>query len=208
MTINLRTIMSVVTIFAAFSASAAAGTFCEDKADGTYAHPEDCGQFIYCGADGLIEAAMECPAGLLWNDDGQYCDWPEYATCETEQGYEASLTADEPGYSLLFEESVCAGHRELTKKDLAHFSAEEAYTMFSDIVGFHLWDASQLSAEENVDSCMELCLDNEECSSFATGTIGHQQHCFLYSGDETQSAADIPAPVMSDFTFYDCYVID
>ena len=59
MTFSLRT-ARIVAFAAAFFASipASAGTFCADKADGLYAHPERCEQFISCAADGLIEATI------------------------------------------------------------------------------------------------------------------------------------------------------
>ena len=84
MTTTLRTPFFAAALFAGLSLPAAAGEFCEDKADGTYASPDECSQFIYCGGNGAIEAAMDCPAGLLWSDDAQYCDWPENVTCEQE----------------------------------------------------------------------------------------------------------------------------
>ena len=74
-----RTVLFAFSIFAATTATA--GEFCEGKADGNYADPDDCSQFVSCAAGGLIEATMSCPAGLQWNDDGQYCDWPENVTC-------------------------------------------------------------------------------------------------------------------------------
>lgn len=216
MTMNLRAILSVCTALTVFSAPAAAGSFCEGKADGTYGSPSDCGQFVYCAADGLIEATMDCPDGLLWNDFGQYCDWPEYATCELEpadtQSAYAEIDDAEPGYSLLFEESVCVGHRELTKKDLAFFdTVEEAYTgtaAYSGIVGFQYWDASDLSEEDGVEECKQLCLETEDCNSFALGNVTVQHTCFLYSADETQSAEDLPELFMTDLSRFDCYTID
>ena len=76
---SIRTALVLLATVA--STTATATDFCADKADGLYAHPEDCAQFISCAADGLIEASMDCPAGLLWNDSGKYCDWDFNVTC-------------------------------------------------------------------------------------------------------------------------------
>ena len=164
-------------IAASVSTPAAAGSFCKDKADGLYAHPESCEQFVSCAADGLIEASMSCPSGLLWNDDGQYCDWPEFSTCETEAT---------SAYALLFEDAVCDGHSRGPD---------------SAIVG-------QVNGVEDIDACLESCVDNEACSSFAIGVQGDTQYCFLYSGDESQSDEHLVNPALPRYPEYSCYTLE
>ena len=79
-----RSSIAVAFLMGLVSVPAAAGDFCDGKTDGRYAHPDDCSQHITCEDNGAAESAMDCPVGLLWNDDGQTCDWPENGTCSDE----------------------------------------------------------------------------------------------------------------------------
>lgn len=44
---------------------------------------------------------MNCPAGLNWNEDLSYCDWPENASCEISG--ETSIESSESISSESFE---------------------------------------------------------------------------------------------------------
>ena len=48
--------------------------FCKDKEDGDYADPDNPSGYISCS--GKITYKRPCPAGLTWNADKKYCDWP------------------------------------------------------------------------------------------------------------------------------------
>nr|DAA06363.1 TPA_inf: variable region-containing chitin-binding protein 5 [Branchiostoma floridae] len=53
---------------------------CADKADGKYQHPADCAQFYTCSG-GLSYGTNTCPAGLVFNQDLQLCDWANNVIC-------------------------------------------------------------------------------------------------------------------------------
>ncbi|EDO34779.1 predicted protein, partial [Nematostella vectensis] len=55
-------------------------TICKNRADGNYPHPDFCKMYIACSNG--IAYEMPCPAGLNWNDEKKYCDWPFNAPCE------------------------------------------------------------------------------------------------------------------------------
>ncbi|XP_055612076.1 peritrophin-1-like [Uranotaenia lowii] len=44
-------------------------------------HPTDCTKFLKCHAGEPV--VLDCPSGLHWNNDRQYCDWPELAGCSS-----------------------------------------------------------------------------------------------------------------------------
>ena len=71
----------VLTASAFVSTTASAGDFCQGKADGYYANPDNCAGYTVCFHDGQSQQVMTCPDGLLWNADGQYCDWADNVTC-------------------------------------------------------------------------------------------------------------------------------
>jgi len=48
--------------------------FCEDKEDGTYDYPEDCGKFYHCSHQ--VTYIKDCPAGLWFNETGNACEYP------------------------------------------------------------------------------------------------------------------------------------
>ena len=77
-----------------------AGEFCQDKADGYHPDPDDCSAYIVCSHDGQSQQEMDCPEGLSWNTDGQYCDWDENVDCEAQ---EPSNTIDLVNYGGLSE---------------------------------------------------------------------------------------------------------
>ncbi|XP_048587237.1 von Willebrand factor A domain-containing protein 7 [Nematostella vectensis] len=55
-------------------------SFCKKRANGYYAHPENCKMYITCSNG--ITYERQCPAGLNWNDAKKLCDWPKNAPCE------------------------------------------------------------------------------------------------------------------------------
>merc|ERR1712126_735788 len=56
---------------------AATASACED---GMHADPNNCAQFYQC-ANGHQYPIQECPEGLLYNAEKEYCDWPENVDC-------------------------------------------------------------------------------------------------------------------------------
>ena len=48
--------------------------------DGIHADPNNCAQFYQC-ANGHQYPMQECPEGLLYNAEKEYCDWPENVDC-------------------------------------------------------------------------------------------------------------------------------
>jgi len=56
---------------------AATASACED---GLHADPNNCAQFYQC-ANGHQYPMQECPEGLLFNAEEEYCDWPENVDC-------------------------------------------------------------------------------------------------------------------------------
>jgi len=55
------------------------GPFCSDKNDGLYSHDKDCTLFYKCFQGNTY--VMNCPAGLHFNQNQQYCDWPANVNC-------------------------------------------------------------------------------------------------------------------------------
>ncbi|CAH1268335.1 CHIT1 [Branchiostoma lanceolatum] len=53
---------------------------CAGKADGRYQHPTDCAQFYTCSG-GLLYGTNTCPAGLVFNQELQLCDWANNVIC-------------------------------------------------------------------------------------------------------------------------------
>ena len=49
--------------------------------DGLHAHPTRCDTFYQCNA-GHRYPDQKCPAGLVYNADKEYCDWPSNAQCK------------------------------------------------------------------------------------------------------------------------------
>ena len=45
-----------------------------------HADPNNCAQFYQC-ANGHQYPIQECPEGLLYNAEKEYCDWPENVDC-------------------------------------------------------------------------------------------------------------------------------
>ena len=54
--------------------------FCDDRADGQYAHPTRCDAFISCVARVNVYV-MDCPAGLHYDAANNRCEFPERANC-------------------------------------------------------------------------------------------------------------------------------
>ncbi len=55
-------------------------SFCQGKPNGSYADvSSDCEKYIVCDATGAF--LMPCPAGLAFNEAGNYCDWPSNVQC-------------------------------------------------------------------------------------------------------------------------------
>ncbi|XP_034256971.1 probable chitinase 10 [Thrips palmi] len=52
--------------------------------------PITCTRFIVC--DGPRETVMSCPAGLYFNYEKQYCDWPELSHCDPRPGLPSTTT--------------------------------------------------------------------------------------------------------------------
>jgi len=57
---------------------AATATACED---GMHANPDNCAQFYQC-AEGHQFPMQNCPEGLLYNAEEEYCDWPDNVDCK------------------------------------------------------------------------------------------------------------------------------
>ena len=55
------------------------GPFCTDKNDGLYSHDKDCSLFYQCHQGETY--VKNCPAGLHFNQNHQYCDWPANVNC-------------------------------------------------------------------------------------------------------------------------------
>nr|DAA06359.1 TPA_inf: variable region-containing chitin-binding protein 5 [Branchiostoma floridae] len=53
---------------------------CAGKPDGMYQHPADCAQFYTCSG-GLSYGTNTCPAGLVFNQELQLCDWANNVIC-------------------------------------------------------------------------------------------------------------------------------
>nr|DAA06365.1 TPA_inf: variable region-containing chitin-binding protein 5 [Branchiostoma floridae] len=53
---------------------------CAGKPDGMYQHPADCAQFYTCSG-GLSYGTNNCPAGLVFNQELQLCDWANNVIC-------------------------------------------------------------------------------------------------------------------------------
>ncbi len=60
--------------------------------NGRFPHP-DCTQFYVCVSDEPI--AMDCPAGLHWNDEIKSCDWPQNAGCLSTDKLNETTTVSE-----------------------------------------------------------------------------------------------------------------
>ena len=54
--------------------------FCNGRADGNYAHPSRCDQFISCVAKRIVYV-RNCPAGLYYNAKTDQCDWKRNVNC-------------------------------------------------------------------------------------------------------------------------------
>merc|ERR1712110_369629 len=48
--------------------------------DGIHAHATKCNMFYQC-ANGHQYPDQECPDGLMYNSEAEYCDWPDNVTC-------------------------------------------------------------------------------------------------------------------------------
>ncbi|XP_049807853.1 balbiani ring protein 3-like isoform X4 [Schistocerca nitens] len=55
-----------------------------------FPNPDDCSSFYKCGLDG-IPVLIPCPDGLEWNDEADYCDYPESAGCSVSSGNSGSV---------------------------------------------------------------------------------------------------------------------
>ena len=55
-------------------------TWCLDKVIGIQPHPTDCQKFVWY--DGRQLQIQSCPRKLVYNPNGQYCDWPSNVDCE------------------------------------------------------------------------------------------------------------------------------
>ncbi|XP_063391611.1 peritrophin-1-like isoform X1 [Cydia fagiglandana] len=51
-----------------------------DCQQGDLSKHEDCSKYNVC--NGGVQVAMDCPAGLQWNSELSFCDWPESAGCQ------------------------------------------------------------------------------------------------------------------------------
>ena len=60
--------------------SAAAPKEAEACEDGMHAHETKCDTFYQCNAGHQYED-QQCPDGLMYNAEAEYCDWPENVTC-------------------------------------------------------------------------------------------------------------------------------
>ncbi|XP_048001964.1 peritrophin-1-like [Leguminivora glycinivorella] len=47
---------------------------------GELSNNKDCSKYNVC--DNGVQVAMDCPAGLQWNSELSFCDWPELAGCQ------------------------------------------------------------------------------------------------------------------------------
>ncbi|KAM3421689.1 hypothetical protein BST61_g2073 [Cercospora zeina] len=73
-------------------------THCMGGKDCLYPLPGNCGGYIQCQPKDTtyqtgIAYEMPCPAGLLWNDNQKWCDYPENSTCGTSQSPSGSAPA-------------------------------------------------------------------------------------------------------------------
>ncbi|XP_049862523.1 chondroitin proteoglycan-2-like isoform X2 [Schistocerca gregaria] len=56
-----------------------------------FPNPDDCSSFYKCGLDG-VPVLIPCPDGLEWNDEKDYCDYPESAGCSVSSGNSGSAS--------------------------------------------------------------------------------------------------------------------
>ena len=49
--------------------------------DGSFADPDDCSSYYQCWGAGKFYTRNTCAAGLVFNPNHQYCDWPDNYVC-------------------------------------------------------------------------------------------------------------------------------
>ncbi|GAX83965.1 hypothetical protein CEUSTIGMA_g11389.t1 [Chlamydomonas eustigma] len=79
-----------------------AAAFCSGSSPGLHTNPCDgtCSTFFNCGNSGATSAQQSCPAGLLFNPQYLYCDYPQNVICSS--GPSSSTLPNPPPTALSY----------------------------------------------------------------------------------------------------------